>query len=255
MQVIKPFLNLCKIVFSQSANLTVYNNSKEEFYACFNLPLPGQTICANSSQTHVRITNGDGQVLFDVRETPKYEFRRIGNISLVKFKNETREKRLLVNNFVFDSPEQVHPTYLDEIDENEFEKQAKKLMIDGDVDSMAPLADAIDELVLSKEQQKAARPVLILAMNALRAESSLKVSGKLKMNDSEYIRDRKQRKSKRYTCSWWRQPIGPNCLGMCGSGCSLCWSYICGDCCYHPGRYEHDVCCQDFFSSACLGPL
>ena len=30
---------------------------------------------------------------------------------------------------------------------------------------------------------------------------------------------------------------------------------VCGDCCYHHGCYEHDVCCQDFFSSACLGPL
>ena len=112
--------------FPQS-NLTVYNNSQGEFYACFKLELPGKTVCANSSPKHVRITNGDGQVLFDVRETPKYEFRRIGNISLVKFKNETREKRLLVNNFVFDSPEQVHPTYLDEIDKNELENKPKNL--------------------------------------------------------------------------------------------------------------------------------
>ena len=241
--------------FPQS-NLTVYNNSQGEFYACFKLQLPGQTICANSSQTHVRITNGDGQVLFDVRETAKYEFRRIGNISLVKFKDETKERRLLVNNFVFDSPEQVHPTYLAEIDENEFIKQAKALMTNGDVDSMAPLADAIDELDLSEEQKKAARPVVILAMNAIRAESS-KVNGELKMNDSEYIGDTKHRRNKRhaYCPSYKRQPEGKECLGRCGPGCT-CWSIFCGDCCYHQGSYDHDMCCEKgFVSLGCLSPI
>ena len=106
------------------SNLTVYNNSNKEFYACFKLE-SNKTICANSSQTQVQIKNGDGHVIFHLRETPKYEFRRIGNVSLVKFKNETKEKRLLVNNLIFDSREQVDPSYLADVDENEFEKQAK----------------------------------------------------------------------------------------------------------------------------------
>ena len=74
------------------------------------------------------------------------------------------------------------------------------------------------------------------------------------MDESVYITNRKHRRSKKSTsCGWWRQkPIGPNCLGMCGPGCWWCWRYVCGDCCYHLGCYEHDVCCQDYFSSACL---
>ena len=178
------------------SNLTVYNNSNKEFYACFKLE-SNKTIYANSSRTNVWIKNGDGHVIFHLRETPKYEFRRIGNVSLVKFKNETKEKRLLVNNLMFDSREQVDPSYLADVDENEFEKQAKELMANGDVDSMIPLADSIDELEFSTEQLEAARPILTLAMNALKVESSLKANGKLKMNDSIYITNRKHGRSKR----------------------------------------------------------
>ena len=44
-----------------------------------------------------------------------------------------------------------------------------------------------------------------------------------------------------------------NCLGLCGKGCS-CWSWVCGDCCYQQGCYEHDVCCGycGYFSWTCL---
>lgn len=45
------------------------------------------------------------------------------------------------------------------------------------------------------------------------------------------------------------------CIGLCGYGCS-CWSMVCGDCCYHLGCYDHDVCCRDsFFSIDCLLPF
>lgn len=45
------------------------------------------------------------------------------------------------------------------------------------------------------------------------------------------------------------------CLGLCGYGCS-CWSLVCGDCCYHLGCYDHDVCCREsFFSINCLIPF
>lgn len=46
-----------------------------------------------------------------------------------------------------------------------------------------------------------------------------------------------------------------NCLGMCGFRCS-CWAFICGDCCYHVGCYDHTICCrQNFFSVKCLFPI
>ena len=45
------------------------------------------------------------------------------------------------------------------------------------------------------------------------------------------------------------------CLGLCGYGCH-CWKYVCGDCCYHLGCYEHDICCREkFVRTACLFPF
>jgi hypothetical protein len=35
-----------------------------------------------------------------------------------------------------------------------------------------------------------------------------------------------------------------NCFGMCGPGCS-CWSWVCGDCCYHYGCAVHDNWCRE----------
>ena len=35
-------------------------------------------------------------------------------------------------------------------------------------------------------------------------------------------------------------PIGRECLGMCGPGCT-CWWIVCRDCCYNSGCYWHDV--------------
>lgn len=46
------------------------------------------------------------------------------------------------------------------------------------------------------------------------------------------------------------------CIGMCGPKCS-CWKWVCGDCCYHRGCLDHDICCAEkgFFSWRCLLPF
>ncbi len=40
------------------------------------------------------------------------------------------------------------------------------------------------------------------------------------------------------------QPTANDCYGMCGYGCS-CWSWVCGDCCYHGGCAKHDSWCRN----------
>ena len=35
-----------------------------------------------------------------------------------------------------------------------------------------------------------------------------------------------------------------SCYGMCGPGCD-CWSWVCGDCCYHYGCAVHDSWCRE----------
>ena len=51
-------------------------------------------------------------------------------------------------------------------------------------------------------------------------------------------------------------PVGDKCLGMCGPQCSVCWDYwfICDDCCFHRGCYDHDLCCgrDGYLSWSCL---
>ena len=55
------------------------------------------------------------------------------------------------------------------------------------------------------------------------------------------------------------------CFGMCGKLCT-CWSWACGDCCFHRGCFEHDICCAEpneengkkgcgFYSAECLAPV
>lgn len=39
------------------------------------------------------------------------------------------------------------------------------------------------------------------------------------------------------------RPTANECYGMCGQGCS-CWSWVCGDCCYHSGCAKHDSWCR-----------
>ena len=56
-------------------------------------------------------------------------------------------------------------------------------------------------------------------------------------------------------CSLASDPNNNKCLGMCGKGC-WCWSYVCGDCCFNRGCYEHDKCCAArFFSTYCITPF
>ena len=51
-------------------------------------------------------------------------------------------------------------------------------------------------------------------------------------------------------------PCGEDgCLGQCGYSCS-CWSWICGDCCFHQGCHQNQLICRDdLFSLGCLFPI
>ncbi|PFX24270.1 uncharacterized protein LOC111331916 [Stylophora pistillata] len=57
-------------------------------------------------------------------------------------------------------------------------------------------------------------------------------------------------------CDLLLDPRNNNCTGMCGPNC-YCWSWVCGDCCFHQGCLEHDICCEKFgaWSSHCVFPL
>ena len=45
------------------------------------------------------------------------------------------------------------------------------------------------------------------------------------------------------------------CFGLCGYGCN-CWRFLCGDCCFHVGCADHDVCCRrNFYTAKCVFPV
>ena len=56
-------------------------------------------------------------------------------------------------------------------------------------------------------------------------------------------------------CPTNRCPRGELCLGRCGPGCWWCWWIVCWSCCYHQGCYDHDLCCDDYWSTGCLIPI
>ena len=50
----------------------------------------------------------------------------------------------------------------------------------------------------------------------------------------------RNRRSYRCSSSCSRCPRGSNCQGLCGPGCR-CWRWVCGNCCWNEGCYNHDV--------------
>ena len=42
-----------------------------------------------------------------------------------------------------------------------------------------------------------------------------------------------------------------DCFFLTGPKCQ-CWKFVCGDCCWHKGCYQHDKCCHQIFSVDCL---
>ena len=89
-------------------------------------------------------------------------------------------------------------------------------------------------------------PFLVFAMRLQKAnQPELKAASR-----SQDLHDRLT-----LTCNSLEDNHHNKCLGMCGYSC-VCWTIICGDCCYHQGCYEHDKCCrEDFFTLECLFPI
>lgn len=147
----------------------------------------------------------------------------------------------------------------------EYLQQSGSSHSDQPVDHNTPLSDALQELLhveevglleetakaigqkgLTGKNTPAAMPFFIFALRV----TQLSAEG----NDNVFTRNttRLRRASCMNTC-----PPCPNdnCFGMCGKGCS-CWSWVCGDCCWHVGCYYHDKCCaEQFIQTRCLFPF
>ena len=137
---------------------------------------------------------------------------------------------------------------------------------DKTVDHDTPLSDVLQKFLGMKEislLEEAAEAVgqrgingrntptaLPFFMFALRL-TQLHVKDTYSMYSNNTLTHRQKRQSCFNTC-----PPCPDdeCYGQCGYGCT-CWRWLCGDCCFHLGCYDHDTCCREqFFQTRCLFP-
>ena len=96
------------------------------------------------------------------------------------------------------------------------------------------------------------QPFNVLCLNLLKA-SDVEIPSELKTTH-EMEEDTAEEGGKRQKRGCVK-PTANNCRGLCGKGCS-CWKWFCGDCCWHRGCYEHDLCCKKKpYSSYCLVPV
>jgi len=98
----------------------------------------------------------------------------------------------------------------------------------------------------------AAMPFFIFALKITRLlDSSLQPYG----YTTNEMRENALPRGKRYS-SCYRWIYDDECRGLCGRECS-CWDWVCGDCCYHRGCYDHDICCdiRGFSHQRCFAPF
>ena len=124
--------------------------------------------------------------------------------------------------------------------------------------------NAIESLLVRPEVQLIATAAVALGNNGLHGKenppamafyaTALRFSAVLNEHDPDMSDSEAVQRNKRWwwwssttycsnsdsNCSTGTCPIGPNCSGLCGPGCT-CWWFVCFDCCYNIGCYLHDV--------------
>ena len=123
--------------------------------------------------------------------------------------------------------------------------------------------NAIDSLLVRPEVQLIATAAVALGNNGLHGKenppamafyaTALRFSAILNEHDPDMSDSEAVQRNKRWwwssttycsnsdsNCSTGTCPIGSNCSGLCGPGCT-CWWFVCFDCCYNVGCYLHDV--------------
>ena len=110
------------------------------------------------------------------------------------------------------------------------------------------------EMEVSGRDYPAAMSVYVVAMRLAEGRneydaSDARESHLLNTQESCTVPGKKHCSSSNSCC--YKCALGKSCLGMCGPGCT-CWSWVCGDCCYHKGCYDHDRCCAAYLSWSCL---
>ena len=125
-----------------------------------------------------------------------------------------------------------------------FSRAVEKLRSMKEITYLIQAAEAIESKGLTGKNTPAAMPFFMFAVRVTQ------------LHNNHLYNITSPQRTKRQFCLFESCPPCPEyeCYGMCGYGC-WCWSFLCGDCCYHVGCFDHDTCCrQDFYQSRCLLP-
>lgn len=138
---------------------------------------------------------------------------------------------------------------LDDVNVNESRRSAfEQLVLHPEVELITEAAQALSHLGVRARENPAVLSFYTLARLLGRPRASLPNTG---------YDQRSHHPQKRSLCPYGQLPYygyGPDCLGMCGPGCT-CWESVCDDCCVHRGCYDHDLCCDSYFSYGCYSAI
>ena len=98
------------------------------------------------------------------------------------------------------------------------------------------------------------KPFHALCFNLLKT-SNIRIPAELRAGYDLDDETAEQRGKRNQRCSsLTSDPHNSTCTGMCGPSCT-CWTWVCGDCCWHSGCHKHDRCCElNPLSGHCLFP-
>lgn len=152
----------------------------------------------------------------------------------------------------------------DNVNQKKFEAMSK-LLARSEVSTIIDTSRALGASGIKGYENAAALQFYGIALNLARAQSH----PEFESTDEHTRRITKRATCRRVTKHWsfWHGTVrtshrdhcnrcyanNDHCTGMCGKKCD-CWKWVCGDCCYHQGCYEHDRCCgkHGMFHGTCL---
>ena len=113
---------------------------------------------------------------------------------------------------------------------------------------------AIGEQGLIGKETPAIMPFYTFALKVVQAIDSYSTLLDSTSNEISETTEPRDKRFFNYIISWtkglvtgWsgckRYKNNKECKGLCGKKCD-CWWWVCGDCCYHRGCYDHDDCCE-----------
>ena len=148
---------------------------------------------------------------------------------------------------------------------HEYTQHESSAHSDRPVDHEKPLSDAIHELLGIREINLLMSAAEAVGKKGLNGESTPAVlpffNFALRVTqlaeDSQYNNTTHRYKRESYMHCASTCPPCPNdeCIGLCGKDCR-CLKWICNDCCWHRGCYDHDLCCKkSWLQTGCLLPF